>query len=113
MMGDMIWLWIGFNVFVLGMLALDLGVFHRHSHTVSMKEAVTWSVVWISLALLFNLGIYLFWHQIVPSSAYSNSEASTEPISRDHGSACQPSRTPIRASNLPSPSPRPSRPVSR
>ena len=75
MMGDMIWLWIGFNVFVLGMLALDLGVFHRHSHTVSMKEAVTWSVVWISLALLFNLGIYLFWHQIVPSSAYSNSEA--------------------------------------
>lgn len=75
MMGDMMWLWIGFNVFVLGMLALDLGVFHRHSHTVSMKEAVTWSVVWISLALLFNLGIYLFWHQIVPSSAYSNSEA--------------------------------------
>ena len=75
MMGDMIWLWIGFNVFVLGMLALDLGVFHRHSHTVSMKEAVTWSVVWISLALLFNLGIYLFWHQIVPSSAYSNSYA--------------------------------------
>ncbi len=74
-MGDMMWLWIGFNVFVLGMLALDLGVFHRHSHTVSMKEAVTWSVVWISLALLFNLGIYLFWHQIVPSSAYSNSEA--------------------------------------
>lgn len=53
--------WIGFNVFVLAMLALDLGVFHRKAHEVKFKEAITWSVVWIALALLFNLGIYLGW----------------------------------------------------
>lgn len=51
-------LWIGFTFFVLALLALDLGVFHRQSHAVSTREAFTWSVVWISLALLFNTGIY-------------------------------------------------------
>jgi tellurite resistance protein TerC len=53
-------LWIGFNVFVLAMLALDLGVFHRQAHVVKVKEALIWSAVWIALALLFNLGVY-FW----------------------------------------------------
>ncbi len=70
-----IWLWIGFNVFVLAMLALDLGVFHRKAHVISIKEATIWSVVWISLALLFNLGLYFFWDTLSPASAYSNSEA--------------------------------------
>jgi tellurite resistance protein TerC len=70
-----IWLWIGFNVFVLAMLALDLGVFHRKAHVISIKEATIWSVVWISMALLFNLGLYFFWDKISPASAYSNSEA--------------------------------------
>jgi tellurite resistance protein TerC len=70
-----IWLWIGFNLFVLFMLALDLGVFHRKSHVVSIKEATIWSVVWITLALLFNLGLYLFWDQISPTSTYANNEA--------------------------------------
>ncbi len=55
-----IWLWLGFNVFVLVMLALDLGVFHRKAHVVSVKEAAIWSVVWISLAMLFNAGLYLW-----------------------------------------------------
>ncbi len=55
-----IWLWIGFNLFVLAMLALDLGVFHRDAHKVSVKEAAIWSTVWVSLALLFNYGIYHF-----------------------------------------------------
>lgn len=55
----MIWVWVGFTVFVLAMLALDLGVFHRKSHTVGMKEALAWSGAWIALALLFNAGI---WH---------------------------------------------------
>ena len=50
-------LWIGFNVFVLAMLAVDLFVFHRDSHEVTMKEAAGWSVAWIALALLFNGGI--------------------------------------------------------
>ena len=70
-----IWLWIGFNLFVLLMLALDLGVFHRKAHVVSIKEATIWSVVWISLALVFNLGLYLFWDRISPTSTYTNSEA--------------------------------------
>jgi tellurite resistance protein TerC len=56
----MLYVWIGFNLFVLGMLALDLGVFHRTAHEVSIKEASLWSVAWISLALVFNLGLY-FW----------------------------------------------------
>ncbi|MCX6021540.1 MAG: TerC/Alx family metal homeostasis membrane protein, partial [Chloroflexi bacterium] len=55
-----LWLWGGFLAFVLGMLALDLGVFHRKAHTGSMKEAAGWSIFWISLALLFNAGLYYF-----------------------------------------------------
>jgi len=70
-----IWLWVGFLMFVLGMLALDLGVFHRKSHAISIKEATIWSVVWISLAMLFNLGLYFFWDRISFESTYSNSEA--------------------------------------
>jgi len=54
------WLWFGFIAFVLCMLALDLGVFHKKDHEVSVKEALTWTAVWISLALLFNAGI-LYW----------------------------------------------------
>ncbi|GHO77593.1 membrane protein [Ktedonobacter sp. SOSP1-85] len=55
-----IWPWVLFNAFVVVLLALDLGVFHRHSHTVSTREALIWSAVWIGLALAFNLGIYIF-----------------------------------------------------
>lgn len=55
-----IWFWILFNIFVLGMLALDLGVFHRRAHAVTLREAAIWSSVWIVLSLTFNLGIYLF-----------------------------------------------------
>ena len=51
-------LWIGFTIFVLALLALDLGVFHRRAHEVSAREALSWSIVWISLALLFNAGVY-------------------------------------------------------
>jgi tellurite resistance protein TerC len=50
--------WIAFLGFVLGLLALDLGVFHREAHEVSRKEALTWSAVWIGLALLFNAGVF-------------------------------------------------------
>ena len=53
-------LWVGFTVFVLAMLVLDLGVFHRDAHQPSVREALGWTAVWISLALLFNLGVY-FW----------------------------------------------------
>ena len=57
---DQIWLWVGFNVFVLAMLALDLGVFHRKAHEVSLREAAGWSAFWIALSLVFNYGIYRF-----------------------------------------------------
>ena len=50
--------WIGFLALVLGMLALDLGVFHREAHEVTRKEALIWSGVWIGLALLFNAGVF-------------------------------------------------------
>lgn len=72
---DTIWLWVGFNVFVLAMLALDLGVFHRHTHTVSVKEATIWSVVWVALSMCFNVGLYFFWDTLSPTSQYSNGEA--------------------------------------
>ena len=70
-----IWLWVGFNLFVLAMLAIDLGVFHRKSHTVSGKEALIWSLVWISLSLVFNAVIYFFWDRMMPESSYTNREA--------------------------------------
>lgn len=53
-----IWPWLGFTLLVLGLLVLDLGVFQRKAHAVSIKEASIWSVVWISLALAFNAGLY-------------------------------------------------------
>jgi tellurite resistance protein TerC len=52
--------WIVFNVFVFTMLALDLGVFNRKAHTPSFKEAGIWSAIWITLALIFNLGVYIW-----------------------------------------------------
>lgn len=60
MFTETLWPWIGFNTFVLALLTLDLGIFHRKSHAVSLKEAALWSVIWITLAMLFNAGIYLF-----------------------------------------------------
>jgi tellurite resistance protein TerC len=53
-----LWGWIGFNVAVLAILALDLGVLHRRSSKVSVKEAATWSAVWIALSLCFALAVY-------------------------------------------------------
>lgn len=52
------WLWVGFIVFVLTMLVLDLRVFNRKVHEVHVREALLWSALWISLSLLFNLGVY-------------------------------------------------------
>lgn len=57
---DGIGLWVGFNLLVIVLLVIDLAVFHRREHVVSIKEALIWSGVWIGLALLFNLGVY-YW----------------------------------------------------
>ena len=52
--------WLIFNVFVLAMLALDLGVFHRKKHEVGFREAISWTLVWMSLAGLFAVLDLLF-----------------------------------------------------
>lgn len=57
---NQVYLWIGFNLFVLLMLALDLGIFHRRDHVVSVRESLTWTFVWIALAIAFNVGLY-YW----------------------------------------------------
>lgn len=59
-----IYVWIGFIAFVLLMLALDLGIFHRKSHEVKIKEALIWSAVWISIAMVFNYGIYVYMGEV-------------------------------------------------
>ena len=57
---DYWWFYLGFAGFVMALLALDLGVFHRKAHAVSIREASIWSVVWIGLALAFNFGFYQY-----------------------------------------------------
>lgn len=54
------WFYAAFMGFVLALLAIDLGIFNREAHVVSFKEATIWTIVWVSLALLFNLGFYLY-----------------------------------------------------
>ena len=53
-------LWVGFNIFILVLLTLDLKVFNRKPHEISIKESLMWSGVWIAISLLFNIGVY-FW----------------------------------------------------
>ncbi|MDF9827621.1 tellurite resistance protein TerC [Ereboglobus sp. PH5-10] len=55
-----LWAWLGFGIFISAMLALDLGVFNRKAHVVSVKEAATWCIVWFSLAMGFNAFV---WHE--------------------------------------------------
>jgi len=57
---SMIWFWIGFNLFILAMLALDIGIFHKKSHEIRVREALIESGYWIALAMLFN-GVIYFW----------------------------------------------------
>lgn len=57
----MIWWWVLFTVFILAMLALDLGVFNRKSHVIAMKEALLWCAFWMTLALCFGAGVYFFY----------------------------------------------------
>lgn len=55
------WLWIGFSIFIVLMLSLDLGLLNRKAHTIKYREAATWSAVWVSLAMVFA-GL-VFWYQ--------------------------------------------------
>ncbi len=55
-----VWRWIAFTAFIVALLALDLGVFNRRAHEVRPKEAAVWVAIWVSLAAIFNAGIYYF-----------------------------------------------------
>ena len=67
------WLfWVLFNVFVLAMLALDLGVFNREAHVVRFREAIGWTVVWVALAGVFALLIHFFGHTMTGRADRSN-----------------------------------------
>jgi tellurite resistance protein TerC len=66
----MLWFWVGFNVFVVLMLVLDLGVFHRKSHVIRFKEALGWSAFWISLSVIFGVMVY-FWRGPQPSLEFA------------------------------------------
>lgn len=63
-MNEPIILWSSFNAFILIMLALDLGVFHRKSHEVKLREALIWTSVWIGLAMIFNLFVYRYFDKV-------------------------------------------------
>ena len=59
-----IWWWVGFNAFVLFMIIIDIAVFHKKDHAVSIKEALIWTFVWIAMALIFNVVVFfLFGHE--------------------------------------------------
>ncbi len=60
---DQLLLWVGFGVFVVAMLVLDLRVFHRKAHEVRLREAIGWSIFWVTLAMIFNLGVWHYWPQ--------------------------------------------------
>jgi tellurite resistance protein TerC len=61
------WFYAGFIGLVIGLLVLDLGVFHRKAHVVTFRESATWSVVWVSLALLFNVGFWQYAQWKIPT----------------------------------------------
>src|SRR5437867_1748093 len=82
-----IWTWppshefailVGFHVLLGIVLALDLGVFQRKAHTVSMREAAAWTVVWVALALAFALGVWKNWHWMRPDEAGHGADRSLE-----------------------------------
>jgi TerC family integral membrane protein len=70
--------WILFNVFVLAMLALDLGVVHRKQHVVEFREAIGWTMVWVMLAGIFAVLIYFHGHSMTGHHARRNSELTLE-----------------------------------
>lgn len=76
-------MWVGFNVFVLAMLALDLGVFHRDDHEVTAKEAGIWTVVWIAVALAFG-GVLYWWQGTTVAIEYLTGYVIEKSLSADN-----------------------------
>ncbi|HUG55311.1 MAG TPA: TerC family protein [Vicinamibacteria bacterium] len=83
------WFYAAFTVFVFLLLALDLGVFHRHAHEVSFKEAASWSVVWVSLAMLFLAGFYYYMLRTFPDNERLMAVAGFEPAAAARSAALQ------------------------
>jgi len=75
--------WLGFNLFVLVMLGLDLGVFHRKSHQIKFKEALGWSAFWIALAFGFA-GLVAFWQGRQPALEFVTGYVVEESLSVDN-----------------------------
>src|SRR5271157_3572315 len=70
--------WVLFNLFVLAMLALDLGLFHREKRVVHLREALGWTAFWITLAAGFAVLIYFFGHAMVGGNPRPNPQLSLE-----------------------------------
>jgi tellurite resistance protein TerC len=81
--------YLGFLLLVLVLLAVDLGVFHRKAHAVSFREAAGWSVVWVSLALLFNLGFWLYMHWHFPRDVRLMAIPGFDPVHAAHQTALE------------------------
>ena len=78
-----LYFWIGFNAFVVLMLVLDLTVFHRSAHTIKFKEAILWSIFWISLAALFAVIVY-YWRGKETALAFTTGYIIEESLSVDN-----------------------------
>ena len=76
-------MWLGFTLFVIVMLVVDLGVFHRSAHVVTLKESLVWCAVWIGLAVVFNLGIY-YWRGPVKAMEFLTGYLIEEALSIDN-----------------------------
>jgi tellurite resistance protein TerC len=70
--------WILFFAFVILMLVLDLGVFNRKAHAISLREALSWTALWISLAAVFAVLLYFYGHRMTGDSAHANPQLSLE-----------------------------------
>ena len=84
MIATNIWFWVGFIAFVLAMLALDLGVFHRTPHVVRAKEAAIWTAVWVGLALVFAAGLAVLVDRTRPALTFLTGYVIEESLSVDN-----------------------------
>jgi tellurite resistance protein TerC len=87
--GEYWWFYAAFLALVLVLLSLDLGVFHRRAHAVSFKEAATWTVVWIALALAFLGGFYLFMLNRLPHDPRLTAIPGFDPHAAAHRAALE------------------------
>ena len=87
--GEYWWFYAAFLALVLVLLSLDLGVFHRRAHAVSFKEAATWTVVWIGLALAFLGGFYLFMLSRLPHDPRLTAIPGFDPHAAAHRAALE------------------------